>query len=481
MFGVRGCGMRFSVSGRVRLSAFVAAAAVSVAAALLGGAGVSAGAGAPGGAVMHVKFAESTAMRIRGGQLVSLSGQDIRALRELLLRQRAQVARLFGQPEGETESDVRRLRQAGEDVPDLSLWYRVTVASEAAARALVADLRGLPGLVDEAFLAPVAAPPPTGLYTSQQGYVDAAPDGIGTRLVSAPGATGSQVKLVDIEYSWNQSHADLSKAADALVANGTPSDPFSDNNHGTAVLGELVADDNSFGVTGIAPDAGLGLVNASNSERGYDLANSINIARTATAPGDVILIEQQIPVTPGGFDFVPSEWVSDVYDAIKLATADGRIVVEAAGNGGEDLDDAQTFGKRFPSGKRDSGAIIVGAGAAPGCTSPVRSRLSFSTYGSRVDLQGWGECVTTTGYGDLFTGGTNSLYTSTFSGTSGASAIVAGAAAALSSAIEAKTGKPTKPADVRRTLVAAGTPQAGSAHIGPLPDLVVAFKRARVP
>ena len=473
--------MRFPVGGRVRLSAFVAAVAVSVAAALLGGAAVSAGASAPGGAVIHVKFGESTAMRIRGGQLVSLSGQDIRALRELLLRQRAQVARLFGQPEGETESDVRRLRQAGEDVPDLSLWYRVTVASEAAARALVADLRDLPGLVDEAYLAPVAAPPPTGLYTSQQGYVDAAPDGIGARLVSAPGATGSQVKVVDIEYSWNQSHEDLSKAAGALVANGTPSDPFSDNNHGTAVLGELVADDNSFGVTGIVPDAGLGFVNAHNSERGYDLANSINIARTATAPGDVILIEQQIPVTPGGFDYVPSEWVSDVYDAIKLATADGRIVVEAAGNGGEDLDDVQTFGKRFPSGKRDSGAIIVGAGAAPGCTSPARSRLSFSTYGSRVDLQGWGECVTTTGYGDLFTGSTNSLYTSRFSGTSSASAIVAGAAAVLSSAIEAKTGKPTKPADVRRTLVASGTPQAGSAHIGPLPDLVAAFKRARVP
>jgi serine protease len=105
----------------------------------------------------------------------------------------------------------------------------------------------------------------------------------------------------------------------------------------------------------------------------------------------------------------------------------------------------------------------------------------FSTYGTRVDLQGWGECVTTTGYGDLFSGDENSLYTSSFNGSSSASPIVAGAAAALSSALEAKTAKPAKPADVRRILEATGTPQVGNDNIGPLPDLVAAFGRAHVP
>jgi serine protease len=467
------------------LRAFLALAVVSIAAALVGGAAASAGAraqvGSDGPTGVHVKFAESTAMRLRSGQLVSLTGQDIRALRERVSKHRAQVTRLFGQPEGAIESDLRRLRQSGEDAPDLNLWYRVTVGSEATARVLVAELRSLRALVDEAYLAPALAPPPSGLYTSLQGYVNAAPNGIGARAVSAPGATGSRVEVVDIEYSWNQLHEDLTKAVGALVANGTPDDPFSDTNHGTAVLGELVADDNSFGVTGIVPDAGLSLVNANNSERGYDLANSINnVARTATAPGDVILIEQQA-FGPGDGGFVPVEWVGGFYDAIKLATADGRIVVEAAGNGGQNLDNSQLFGKRFPSGKRDSGAIIVGAGAAPGCSSPARSRLFFSTYGERLDLQGWGECVTTTGYGDLFSGDANSLYTSFFNGTSSASPIVAGAAAALSSALEAKTGKPAKPAAMRRILEATGTPQAGNDNIGPLPDLVAAFRRAHLP
>jgi serine protease len=469
--------------GSLRLSVSLAVAATLVVGLLVGQGAAVTEAGAevasdrPSG--IHVKFADSTAMRIRSGELVALGGQDTVTLKGVLSRQRAQVARLFGEAESSIDSEVRRLRTAGEDAPDLNLWYRVTVDSEAAAEALVAELETLRALVDEAYLAPVAAPPPSGLYTDLQGYATAAPDGIGARSVSAPGASGSRVEVVDIEYSWNQSHEDLTKALGALVANGTPVDPFSNNNHGTAVVGELVADANAFGVTGIVPDAALSLVNANNGERGYDLANSINVARAATTPGDVILIEQQTWGPQGGA-YVPVEWVGAFYDAIKFATADSRIVVEAAGNGGQNLDNAELFGTRFPSGKRDSGAIIVGAGAAPGCTSPARSRLGFSTYGKRVNLQGWGECVTTTGYGGLFGTDANNLYTSSFNGTSSASPIVAGAAAALSSALEAKTGKPARPREVRRILEATGTPDVGPDNIGPLPNLVTAFARANV-
>ena len=69
-----------------------------------------------------------------------------------------------------------------------------------------------------------------------------------------------------------------------------------------------------------------------------------------------------------------------------------------------------------------SGAIIVGAGAAPtayGGSDVDRSRLDFSNYGSRVDLQGWGEAVVTTGYGDLYNEHPDSNwdYTNSFSGT----------------------------------------------------------------
>ena len=248
-----------------------------------------------------------------------------------------------------------------------------------------------------------------------------------------------------------------------------------------------MADRNAFGVTGIIYDADLGMVNACRDVLGpeceYALEDAIDIARANTAPGDIILIEQQTsgpsgPCALPDYPYIPVEYYQVWFDAIQMATADGRIVVEAAGNGGCNLDNA-AYGGLFNRAVRDSGAIIVGAGAAPGCTSPARSRLSFSCYGSRLDVQGWGECVVTTGYGDLYAGaGPNEYYTAWFSGTSSASPIVAGAAGSLQSACFASTGSVLSPATVRQILVDTGTPQDMSVagHIGPLPDLAVAVQ-----
>ena len=46
---------------------------------------------------------------------------------------------------------------------------------------------------------------------------------------------------------------------------------------------------------------------------------------------------------------------------ISIASASGIVVVETAGNGGEDLDHS-AFGGAFDRSVRDSGALIVGAG-----------------------------------------------------------------------------------------------------------------------
>jgi hypothetical protein len=87
-------------------------------------------------------------------------------------------------------------------------------------------------------------------------------------------------------------------------------------------------------------------------------------------------------------------------DARGLAEAVGRgvIVVEAAGNGAQDLDDPlyeipnpgfpADWKNPFRRANRDPGAILVGAGAPPPGThgrnmyGPDRSRLDFSNYGS---------------------------------------------------------------------------------------------------
>ena len=205
--------------------------------------------------------------------------------------------------------------------------------------------------------------------------------------------------------------------------------------------------------------------------------------RRSSSPGDVILIEQQTtgPRWPGGkdsFGYVPVEWqTAAVRSAIRDATERGRIVIEPAANGSQDLDSPYNDLRPQLVHHYDSGAIMVGAGNAPGCrygTDPTvaRGRLSFSNYGSRMDVQGWGSCVVRTGYGGLqgVTGG-NAAYTATFGGTSSASPIVAATAAVLSSVAESR-GTTLTPSTVRTTLRATGQPQAfGNAGlIGPLPE-----------
>jgi predicted outer membrane repeat protein len=125
---------------------------------------------------------------------------------------------------------------------------------------------------------------------------------------------------------------------------------------------------------------------------------------------------------------------------------------------------------------RDSGAILIGAGE-PSTSSYDRQRESFSSYGSRVDVQGWGSGVVTTGYGDLY--GYDEwlddqyLYTATFGGTSSASPMVAAAAAIVQAIAIQENGAPLSPWQVRDLLVATGSPQLGNAaeRIGPRPNL----------
>jgi serine protease len=133
-----------------------------------------------------------------------------------------------------------------------------------------------------------------------------------------------------------------------------------------------------------------------------------------------------------------------VFDATLAATKNGFVVVAAAGNGAVNLD-AATCNKKFDKSQGDSGAIMVGAGAPFIEGYTARSRLLFSSYGSRVDVQGWGRNVFTLGYGDLHNDSdlrnANRNYTYTFSGTSSASAIVAGAAVLVQSYAQNQWGE----------------------------------------
>jgi hypothetical protein len=445
--------------------------------------------------IIELKFIEGSTFRLREGMLTTQQPDDLIGINGVVAAFSVdRIERLFSQPEEEIEAErADLLTRTGEAIPDLNLWYRFWVPEGEDIDDLIKALNALPE-VQTAYAAPLPAQPlsielPTYLpdpdtppaipnYESNQGYLNAAPGGIDAKYAwTLAGGKGQNVQIVDVEYSWNGSHVDLPSIS---LVNGVQYLGYGDD-HGTAVQGELVAKKDGVGVSGIAYQAVSKFSSPcpNSACSGYNPAGAINAAQTNTVSGDVILIEQQTGVC-GTSDYGPLEWIQSVYDAIKVATTTGRIVVEAAGNGNVNLDGA-SCNNLFNRSNRDSGAIIVGAGAAPTGTQTARSRLSFSSYGSRVDVQGWGERVYTTGYGSLYSGtGKNEWYTATFGGTSSASPIVAGAAALLSSVAQAR-GISLTPFQIRSKLVSTGSPQQAATgfpvtqHIGPLPNVKAAI------
>ena len=414
-----------------------------------------------------------------------------------LLNSVGRITRLFTL----SEQEIDRLRTTGEQasrnpLPNLNLWFQITLKPGADAASFIENLRRLDS-VETAEPAPLPAPLPTTArtpdFTARQGYLGPAPDGIDAIFsATIPGGNGEGIKLYDVEYNWNQTHEDLSKANGVpLLLNQGDSlvDPFPGAmaSHGTAVLGEVIADNDRKGVTGTSWGADVGLAPANTLVLGYNVANAIVLSVRDGSPGDVILIEQQIPVCdlpgpcdgPEGGNCGPFEWDPPVFDAIQTAVSNGITVVETAGNGGVNLDQPACQDK-FDRTFRDSGAILVGAGGPPGHLD--RQRLDFSCYGDRLDVQGWGEHVMTTGYGEFWVNPVdpddrNFWYTDTFNGTSSAGPIVAGAAVNLQGIAKNRFGVPLDPLVIREILVQTGSPQQGNTeeHIGPRPDLRAAI------
>jgi hypothetical protein len=342
---------------------------------------------------------------------------------------------------------------------------------------------------------------PTGDLSNLQGYLgDKGVNALAARGVL--GAAGHGVRIVDIESAWCWRHEDLLNNIGGVIAGFPPEHDVSRRNHGTAVLGIMGADLNPFGTIGICPDAVLSGVSV-HGPRSWGPAAAITAAANALAPGDIILIELQRS-GPGHEDRGPTdqygslamEYWPEVFAAIRYATRNGIIVVEAAGNGSQQLDDDEhdERPKLFPldwhnpfnvDDGPNSGAVLVGAGAPPrlGADRPPDSRLGFSNWGARVDAQGWGEAVVTTGgtwkgRGDLAGGPDETRwYTKSFNGTSSAAPMVAGALACVQGALRAAGHRPLTPAQAQRALRETGARQSdapgrpASQRIGTRPDI----------
>jgi hypothetical protein len=413
----------------------------------------------------------------------------------------ARLRPLFGASEERLRHEAESLAAAGPPAdggrelpppPDLSVYYRVEAPEGQDLAALAAGLREQE-LVQGAYVKPPAElpqrlndmaaradepPVATPNFEARQGYLNPAPAGIEARWAwTRAGGDGAGTAVIDVEGAWRFTHEDLLQNQGGVVA-GPQIDDLLWRNHGTAVLGEFSGDRNTRGVTGICPQAVARAVSIADPGS----AGAIHLAANALRPGDVLLIELHRPGPRFGYEsredqlgYIAVEWWPDDYDAIRYALRRGVVVVEAAGNGAENLDDRlydtpdagfpPGWANPFRRGNRDSGAVLVGAGSPPPGThganwGPDRSRLDFSNHGSAVDVQGWGQEVTTTGYGDLQGGSSeDAWYTDSFGGTSSASPIVVGAVASLQGMARAIGRPPRTPFQARRLLRGTGTPQ----------------------
>ena len=222
-------------------------------------------------------------VRLRDDNITTLGSDNLSEVNKLLQAHRpSKIQPLFGDTEIPGSVKAHLEQTSGKQLADLNLYYKIVLReSKDAVENFIDSLNSLP-IVEIAYpLSKPAPAPSTPDFESSQGYLDSAPGGIDARYSwSVTAGTGSGVKIVDVEYSWNLNHEDLSKARNALMEKWywSPSDPFNNNNHGTAVLGELIADDNGFGVTGIAKGAAIGVVPCNILIWGYVLAESIQFA-----------------------------------------------------------------------------------------------------------------------------------------------------------------------------------------------------------
>lgn len=324
--------------------------------------------------------------------------------------------------------------------------------------------------VAESPASPVAVPPLTA--RSGQGWLRARPEGVDAWAAWAhEGGDGAGVRVVDVEQGWQLAHPDVDGLVGGpLVHRNRFDDDPAEGAHGTSVLGLVAGRANPVGGTGIAPGAGVAVSSHYDGTDTVRTVDAVLAAREHLDPGDVLLVEVHLPT----LGYLCAEADDATFHALRLASAKGIVVVEAAGNGSADLSawtgpDGRRLDRDVP--ELDSGAIVVAAGRsghetdAAGVTGHRWNHPAGSNHGARVDCYAWGDAVRAPVVEDY----------DDFGGTSAAAAIVAGAVAAVQGMRRATGAEPLDTLGMRALLRGTpGTPQVpvtSTRLIGVMPDL----------
>lgn len=309
---------------------------------------------------------------------------------------------------------------------------------------------------------------------------------------------GEGVTIAHFDEGWQLDHpyfASYFGSAPPAVQIGSKSYVKGRASHGTSVLGLHIGGlDDVLDLSPLLPGAAIALCNALDTEQTPStvaLAETIELLASSRC-GVLLLARDWSSRAP----HLPYELRPRVAELLRSATRRGIVVVQAAGNGGLQLDHlvrrdgpfvrgqitmrtdpwVQAEDSIGPAFAVETGSLIVGA---------TTSSLPFqrwthgfalnpqpkSNFGARVDCSAPGEKLFTAS--DPVLGGLPS-YTSSFGGTSGAAAIVAAAVAAVQSLVMLRTGRPLSAETVRSLFRSAelGTPVVCQHDpIGPVPSL----------
>lgn len=455
--------------------------------------------------VSHVviKYKEGTGIKMRSGLLISQANKslppeirtsdlisDIAVIESIVRDNKFLIARTF---DTISEDKLRVMRETGKTrskkkLPDLNLFHTIYLPKHKKYGGVEKILERLNQLKIIEIAYAQSTPEPanhlvTPNYEQSQGYLMPPPNGIDAQFAwTINGGRGQGVNIIDVEGAWRTTHEDIPTL---FSDSGNHFNDLNWRNHGTAVLGVISATDNGNGISGIANQSAIGVQSINDTTT----ANAILEAANNVGVGGIVLIElhalgpddgSACTCNIGQCNYIAMEFWPDSFAAIQTATANGVIVVEAAGNGSADLDSA-AYDNAFNRDIRDSGAILVGASL-----SSQRSPTCWTNFGDRVDVHGWGENVVTIGYGDLFTGNhgeENRFYTAQFSGTSSASPIIVGSAASIQGIANNLGLAQFDSIGMRGLLSETGTLQTNDLerNIGPLPNLRAAIEDIIMP
>ncbi len=201
---------------------------------------------------------------------------------------------------------------------------------------------------------------------------------INSGTVHASGNKGTGVKIGIIDSGVNYNHPDLND----VYAGGydfvqNDNDPMDVYGHGTHVAGTACAEDNDFGVVGVAPECALYSLRVLNNDGVGSWSATIAAMDWAVANG------MQVVNLSLGNSQNPGEIVKAAFDNAEAA---GLIIVAAGGNSGT------------PAGKGSN--VIYPAKwesvIAVAATNPNDTRASFSSTGAEIELAAPGVSILST-------------------------------------------------------------------------------------